>query len=393
MPICRFLESFNFASLIAPTTPSDFRRSYWERKPLIIQRENPEYYGDLFSVQDFDDAVMRSPSAFKMVDASSKGTTINSATVAGFETLVADMRCGGSVILEQLHRRDPKLGLFCRLLGQELGHTFETNLFLTPPFGRSSVPHWDNTDTFILQLRGSKQWQIERARRTFPIRPERMRSDEPREFTGAYDTFNIKQGDFLYIPRGFMHVAQCKAEGSLHISMGLVPVVLEDLLQAIVRAAVRGDERLRVALPLGFMQGGDEEIVDRVMAIFRGVADRSFVNAVLDAYRDELVQASPLDISGQISELVGPSPLTLNDIVGPRRGTVWRMHKVGEDIHVKVGSRDIAFPGYLQEALEFALHQPSFTVRELPAGLQDEEKIPFAERLLQEGLLIRRPRA
>lgn len=123
---CRFLENLTLGALIAPVAEEEFRAHYWERKPLIVHRGDSDFYGDFFTVQDFDEAIARSAGYVKTVDVGNKkGTAVKFTTVEGLEAILADMRDGGSLILEQLHRQDPKLGLLCSLLGQEPGHVFE----------------------------------------------------------------------------------------------------------------------------------------------------------------------------------------------------------------------------------------------------------------------------
>lgn len=390
MVTCRFLENFRFASLLAPVTEEEFRERYWEQKPLIVHRGDPNYYGDLYTLQDFDQAVARSFSYVKTVDVSNrKVTSKKPATVNGQEAVLADMRDGGSLILEQLQRYDPKLGLLCRLLAQELGHSFETNLFLTPPRGKSSLPHWDNTDVFTLQVLGSKHWQIEKERRLFPIRPHRMGGDD-HKFQGDVLSFTVEQGDLIYIPRGFFHTAECGPEVSLHISLGLVPTVIEDLLHAIIKAAVSRDERLRVALPLGFLHGNGERIAEDALRAFREAVDESLVSAVVEEFRDDLIKTYPLDISSQISDFFQPSPLTVEDVVGPRRGIVYRVRADEAAVRLNVGERCIVFPGFFREALGFALNTPAFKIRDVAGELEDEERLVFIERLIQEGLVVRK---
>jgi len=390
MATCRFLENLTFGCLIAPVTEDEFRSRYWELRPLVVHRKDPDYYGDLCTLDDFDDAVARSSSYVKTLDAAGpRGTIRNFATVRGLEAVLADMRDGGSLILEQVQRHDPKLGLFCRMLGQELGHGFEANLYMTPPYGKSSIPHWDNTDVFIMQVLGSKEWRIEKERRVFPIRPHRMGPDG-REFRGEVETFTVQQGDIVYIPRGFMHIAECGPEASLHISLGIVPVVLEEFLHAAVKAAVQYNEGLRVSLPLGFMQGSGERIVNQAIAALRGTADKDFLRAVLDQFRDECVRAAPLDISGQVADFFRATPLAVEDMVGPRRGVVYQVHVGDGAVRLNVGTRSIVFPGLFREALGFALSTPAFAIRDITGGLEDDEKIVFIERLMQEGLVVRK---
>ena len=387
---CRFLENLTLGSLVAPVPDEEFEACYWEQKPLVVHRECPDYYDGLFTLQDFDDAITRNPSYIKMANATSKkNASYKTEKVQGLEAALADMRDGGTLVLDQLHSHDPKLGLLCRLLAQELGHAFQTNLYLTPPQGKGFTPHWDNHDVFILQVLGSKHWQIEKGRRAFPALGDKM-GEEGREFHGDVTSFVLNQGDLIYIPRGYVHAAECGSEPSMHITLGVTAIFWHDLLSAIIKATVLRDQRLRCALPLRFMNDTGKGLVNDAMAALREANDEAFVGAVVDQYRDELVKKFPLDVSGQVESFFQPVPLTAGDLIGPRRGIVYRMHAGDDSVRLNFGDRSIVFPSFFREALDFALNTRDFAIRDLPGELEDEERIVFIERLLQEGLVFRK---
>jgi hypothetical protein len=66
------------------------------------------------------------------------------------------------------------------------------------------------------------------------------------------------------------------------------------------------------------------------------------------------------------------------------------MHNDNDSVRINYGARAIVFPSFFREALEFALNRPAYVIREIPGDLEDEERIAFAERLLEEGLVVRR---
>jgi hypothetical protein len=276
----------------------------------------------------------------------------------------------------------------CRALAPEFGHRFQTNLYLTPPHGKGFTPHWDNHDVFILQVVGSKHWKIEKERRLFPEKGTTM-GDEGREL-GPSHAFSIEQGDVIYIPRGFVHAAECGPEPSLHITLGVTAVFFEDLLHTIIRAGLKRDERLRSALPLGFMRGGNKLVADSAKAALQSLCDEAFLNAVIDEWRDELVKSFPLDVSGQVFDHFQPTPLSLTDNIGPRRGIVYQMHSGEDSVRLNFGGRSIVFPGFFAESLNFALKTPRYMIGQIAGELEDEEKVVFVERLIQEGLVIRK---
>jgi ribosomal protein L16 Arg81 hydroxylase len=391
--VCEFLQNLSLSSLIAPVTEEEFRSRYWERQPLIVHRKRPDYYDGLFSLDDFEEAITRSPDYVKMANAATqKNKSYQSVVSAGVEAVLDDMRDGGTLVLDQLHHREPKLRLLCRVLAAELGHRFQTNLYLTPAQGKGFTPHWDNHDVFILQVVGSKDWKIEKERRTLPGKGDSM-GGEGRELRGDLHSFVLEQGDVVYIPRGFVHAAECGAEPSLHITLGVTGVFWDDLVHAVVTAAVLRDERLRHTLPLGLLQIPDDVFAKRLKGTFREIADETFLRGAVAQFKDELMRTYQLDISDQLVDFFRPRPLVLDDIVGPRRAIVYQMHNEGDTVRVNYGARVIVFPSFFGEGLEFALNNPAYAIREIPGDLQDQERVVFAERLLQEGLVVRKAAA
>jgi len=386
-----FLENLSLQTMIAPVTVEEFRARYWEQQPLFLKRGDPDYYGDLFTLDDFDAAIARSPDYVKLANAESKKNASYKPVVQGLEAVLADMRDGGTLVLDQLHKTDPKLSWLCRGLAPELGHRFQTNLYLTPPHGRGFSPHWDNHDVFILQVLGKKHWKLEKTRRTLP-EPGKYMGDEGRDLRGELTDFTIEQGDLIYIPRGWVHAAECGDEPSLHITYGVTAFFFDELMSAAIKAARSRDESLTAALPLGFMRGPGDELVRRLKAAFSQMCDEKFLTEVVEHYRDDLVRTYALDISGQVRDFFRPTPVTLDDVVGPRRGSVYRTHVADDSVRVNFGARTITFLGLFREALDFALNTPAYSVREVKGELADEERIVFVERLLQEGLVVRKPK-
>ena len=135
---------------------------------------------------------------------------------------------------------------------------------------------WENREVFVLQTVGSRVWHIETKRRVFPSRGDSM-GTEGRELRGEFNTVTLKQGDLIYIPRGFVYDAECGEGASLHIALGVQTTFFDELLHAAINKMVILDPRLRVALPLGFMQGRQEGVVKRTMAAFLATADEGFL--------------------------------------------------------------------------------------------------------------------
>jgi hypothetical protein len=306
------------------------------------------------------------------------------------ENLLTQMWSGSTLVLDQLQQREPKLGRLCRVLQRELGYPMQTNCYLTPPNGAGFTPHWDNHDVFILQVLGSKHWKLEHERRRLPGRSDHMTDDEGRFVKEGAASFTLKQGDLIYIPRGVVHAAECGAEASLHITLGLHARTWDDLLTSTIADFVSQQERLHFALPPGFMNEPKDALVKTILNILRRAADPEHVSAAVDRFRDKQVTKVPPNISGQIVDYFRPQQLDGKAAVGPRPGTVYTMYDGQESVLLNYAGRAITFPDFFKAALVFALNTPSYAVGDLPGDLEEEEKTAFIERLIQEGLVIRR---
>ena len=78
------------------------------------------------------------------------------------------------------------------------------------------------------------------------------------------------------------------------------------------------------------------------------------------------------------------------DKMGPRPGIVYRLHVIENSARLHFGAKVITFPTRFREAIDFALNTPVYALGDIYGELGDQEKIVFAERLLQEGLVIRK---
>ncbi|CAK7345588.1 unnamed protein product [Dovyalis caffra] len=106
------------------------------------------------------------------------------------------------------------------------------NIYLTPPNSQGLARHWDDHCVFVCQLVGTKQWTIysrpnlQLPRLYDPLDREHRFGEE--NSLAVRRKFLLREGDILYIPRGFPHEA-CTDDGgssdlarfSLHVTFGI----------------------------------------------------------------------------------------------------------------------------------------------------------------------------
>jgi ribosomal protein L16 Arg81 hydroxylase len=89
--------------------------------------------------------------------------------------------------------------------------------------------HWDGHDTLILQVQGFKDWKVWAPSRLHPLDGEHKtpmpRPTLPPDWEGT-----LHEGDVLYMPRGWWHVASPRDDVSLHLTVGLKHPTGIDLL-------------------------------------------------------------------------------------------------------------------------------------------------------------------
>jgi ribosomal protein L16 Arg81 hydroxylase len=86
--------------------------------------------------------------------------------------------------------------------------------------------------------------------------------------SGPADTFEMRAGDVLYIPRGGMHSARCLDEESLHLTISLSSLSMVTLLERELRHLANRNEALRRRVPWTF--AGDPEETEAVRQTLRG---------------------------------------------------------------------------------------------------------------------------
>lgn len=149
--------------------------------------------------------------------------------------------------------------------------------FWTPKQGQGMLPHRDGSHVFVIQLEGTKRWQL------FVSDPEDIRANPGLDVrsTAPSAEFDMAPGDVLYLPHGWPHVTRTiSKEPSLHLTFTLAEPTPEALLEAFAMCISR--------------QGGD--LSDRFHALplsDRVVATQQFLLDCLDSFTtDELVDLS-----------------------------------------------------------------------------------------------------
>ena len=217
-----------FDSILAPLSRADFIARHWN-KSLLHQAGRPARFSELFSWKDLNTLLelrdLKPPGIGlaqdgKPLDPARYMRGKGAAPAIDPGGLTDALAQGATLIVNAIDEMVPALSMLAAAFEDSLASRVCVNLYAgwgkDNGFGR----HWDEQDTMILQVAGRKHWQVHRPTHEHPLRGEFLSVSEPEGVPAWEGTLN--DGDLLYLPRGWWHLATPLGEPSLHLTVTIV---------------------------------------------------------------------------------------------------------------------------------------------------------------------------
>jgi ribosomal protein L16 Arg81 hydroxylase len=401
--------------LLAPTGWEGFLAETYEVKPLHIQRNRPDYYGDLFSTPDLEEILWSHESEIpSFVRLEKRGSPVSPPVPNGPHRswLQAAFSDGATVIANSIDAYSLRLAVLCRDVSAAMGGDVTVNAYLSPPHALGFAAHFDTHDTFILQLEGTKTWGVHPGSAIELPLEQQMAGVSAQSVAAAKpEQITLRPGDLLYVPRGVIHETVTHERASLHLTVGLHPIRWVDLMKEAIDLLAESSLPLRRAVrasPDSLEQSGAlaAEIVQSLASgeHLRSALSRlrhRFISGLKSLPGDDLeaaalARANQLHPGGQAGQ-----PLSLDDGLRKRPGMICLVIDLPDAVGISfpgLGAHarfatlaaSIKAPEMARAAFEFVRDaQAPFFVRELPGAITDNARIVLATRLMQEGLLTR----
>ena len=152
-----------------------------------------------------------------------RGREVASAVPRSLDELGFLFARGVGIVVRHAERLHAALRQYCAALAQDVPGEQRVLIFATPRGVHGFGWHYDAEEVFIVQTAGRKDYYF----RANTIDPEPRRGAQPdfsriREETTPLMGCTLLAGDWLYLPRGYWHVAM-PMEDSLSISIGIFP--------------------------------------------------------------------------------------------------------------------------------------------------------------------------
>jgi hypothetical protein len=162
--------------------------------------------------------------------------------------LTDQLRAGATLILDAVDELHEPLTDLASALELAFRERVQINLYAGWRTSHGFDLHWDEHDVFVLQVAGRKRWRVYGETRPSPIANDAEPAPRPTNDPLWEDT--LEDGDLLYIPRGWWHVAFPLDEPTLHLTAGVHKRNGLDLMRWLTDQ-LRAGEAFRADLPRG----------------------------------------------------------------------------------------------------------------------------------------------
>lgn len=394
-------QEFNLSKIISPLKVEDFFTQYWEKAPLVLQRDKSNYYDGLLALPDVDHIISSMGSRYPTIRLVKDGIPIplkeyaydlpwGNDTFTGIinpDAVISEYQRGSTIVLQALQRNWPPLATFCRDLETYFTHPIQTNIYLTPKSSQGLAPHYDTHDVFVLQLYGSKHWKIYESAITLPDRSQPFKTSETVTGSVLYD-FELKAGDLIYLPRGYVHEALTSQEESLHITVGIITYTWSDLFNEIL-SICKKDERFRNSLPLGFANSPQEitNAKEYYRNLLKVLYEEEIFNEAFENVAERFVTTRTPILPGHLLELSELEEITTSSTLQHRKSLIYKIHFNETDTEIFFARKKLKFPKHAEEAIRFIVENKEFGVALIPGRLDEAGKMVLVKRLIKEGFL------
>jgi ribosomal protein L16 Arg81 hydroxylase len=383
--------------LLAPLTVETFVTEIWSQSHYHVSRSSPEYFDTLFdgsaSVDQLLGLFRPDLSLVRLVRQNDKKEPYHyrrsdgSLDVAGIGRDFAD---GYTIVLESIHRYVRAIASLLHAIEVELNFATQVNAYFTPPESQGFVPHYDEHDVLIMQLRGSKIWHLYDG---IDVAPRAAARHEPVAADALPSPTDVclEVGDVLYLPGGRVHAAEATSEVSVHLTVGVLAPTLLLLVTRALNSLSGSDDRVHTQLPPRYLDDPDARATLGVLVrdVVEALEQPNAISAGLGSLADDLVRRGQSPPVGQgITDGIG---IDGHVQVVKYQPLFSRVTETADGVALHFAQLVVSAAPDHSEALQFLSKSTEpFRVCDLP-GLSEAQQTDLARTLIVNGFLVRLP--
>lgn len=164
---------------------------------------------------------------------------------------------GCTIQLRELNRWHPAMSALCAGIQVETGCSGYVTAFVTPPGTQGLDYHWDQYLGIVVQLEGTKTWELFEPKVQAPYRDHSMSTNLWRDEwvtqwqdAGPDQTIELAAQDVLILPRGWVHNPHSRdsTETSVHLTFVVKERTPQWIAERLTTSALN-DSRFRAVIP------------------------------------------------------------------------------------------------------------------------------------------------
>ncbi len=245
----------DFDHVIAPLTRDRFLADFWNKSFLVAKGTAGRFSGLLG--WDELNAILEQhrlhPPRFRLLHEGRNIETFRYTTLSAdgiprlnAGKLAACLSAGATLVLDCMEELAPRVSQLASSFRDALHASTHVNLYAGWHKQKGLDLHFDAQDIMVLQVSGRKRWQVYRPTRLNPLPDDEEAPPKPVD-PPVWDGM-LEDGDMLYIPRGWWHVAFPVGEPSLHLTLATEPPLGTHLLAWVI-GKLRLHEVVRAEIP------------------------------------------------------------------------------------------------------------------------------------------------
>lgn len=384
-------------SVLHPVAVEDFFSVYWEKRPLHIARGSTDVFTHLISSSSLEQLLCTQDLQFPTVQLTKSKEGIAVSEYSDDSQRILPSRLfeqynnGATIVFSHAQKYVSELANLCRRTQQDLQMLSQTNVYLSPPGHQGFNAHYDSHDVFILQIAGKKTFKFYSGGVAFPTHLEKFDASVT-QAGRLTETVELSPGDTLYIPRGIIHDAIAdSAESSLHVTLGVYPILVRSLAEEVLNVAASSITELRKSIPRYEQQqsvtysGMDSkqslDLIDTIKSAFT----RENIQEALSRLNDNMALET-LPISQNQLSKKAVYVAHIDDVLSVQSSAVINLEVIGRELRVRVFGQIVEFSEPFANAVEQVLGMEKLIVSEVNLPT-DEQKLALCSQLVGLGVL------
>ncbi|MBZ4187322.1 cupin domain-containing protein [Niabella beijingensis] len=389
-----------FDKIIAPCSVEAFFNTYHEKKLLHVPRNDPSYYDPVLTASEISAFLDRQDIFYPSLRIVKNGKELPSGeyTLKGVpighhkkdgiihtEKAFALFNSGATLVVQAGQRYFDQLSACCMALSQQFNSPVQANLYITPDKSQGFNPHWDTHDVFVLQISGTKTWHLYGFEKELPTKSQGFVSKgynkEPEQ------TLQLRPGDFLYVPRGYVHDAVADDGISAHITIGILSFTWVRYFAELL-TQLEAEKSFREAVP--FWRDDLDALIREKTALLKETLSGLHSAAALEKLNNQYQKMQPQQVHHYFDSLLGLKELQNDAVLQLNRNVFYERGEENGQCFVKCFGKTISFNGSLKPVIDYIFDAEAFTIAGLPGDQPEEVKKAAVTQLIREGVVFAR---